>query len=72
MDDLVSLNIIEGAVLLCFEESMIILDWLGVLDPKLVLDGIKDLVNGDLNAVNIVPSGRLRMGLERGSRALVS
>ena len=47
MDDLVSLAIVEGAVVLYSEVGKIILDWLQASDPRLVLDGIKDLVDGE-------------------------
>ena len=46
MDGSVSFVVMEEAVLLCNWESRIILDW--ALDPRLVLDGIKDLVDGVL------------------------
>ena len=46
MDGLVSLAVVEEAILFCSDEGRIILDWLRVLDPRLVLDGIKDFVDG--------------------------
>ena len=45
MNGIVSLVVMKEAVLLCSWESRIILDW--APDPRLVLDGIKDLVGGE-------------------------
>ena len=42
-----SLVIVEGAILLCFGESRIMLDWLRAPEPGLVFEGIKDFVDGE-------------------------
>jgi len=39
------LAIMEEAVLLCYGESRIMLDWLWAHDPRLALDGVEDLVD---------------------------
>ena len=47
MNGLVSLAVVEGVVLFCTDESRIMFDWLWTPDSRSVLDGVKDLVDGE-------------------------
>ena len=47
MDSLISLAIMEGAILLCSEESRTMMVWFRVPDPELIFDGIKDFIDGE-------------------------
>ena len=46
MDGLVPLTVMVGAVLFCSGKGEIILD--GTRDPGLVLDGVEDFIDGEL------------------------
>ena len=47
VDGFVSLAVVKGAVVLCSGVSRIMLDWLRASDSRLVLNGVKDLVDGE-------------------------
>ena len=47
MDGSVPLTIVEGTILFCSRECGIVLDRSWMLDPRLVLDGVEDLVDGE-------------------------
>ena len=42
-----SLIIVKGIIVLYSNEGRIILDWLRVPDPRLILDGIRDFIEGE-------------------------
>ena len=47
VDGLVSLAFVKGTILFYFGECGVVLNWLGASYPRLVLDGIKDFVDGE-------------------------
>jgi len=55
MSSHVSLAIVEGIVLLCFRDDRIVMVWLWVPDPRLVFDGIINLVDGKSQWSEVFP-----------------
>ena len=48
VDNFVSFTIMIGVILFCSEKCEIVLNWSWISNPWLVLDGVEDLINGEL------------------------
>ena len=48
MDDLVRLIVMWGILLFCSRKRRIVLDWSRASDPRLIFNGVEELVDGEL------------------------